>query len=131
MRDVLTVPWVVAEESQLVQLQEAPAEITPAPAQPERDFSAPNWAGLLLTGALIASVVWLAGLAVIIIDGALFADPTIRTAWAIGGVPIITMLATALLADPNRNIGDDIYRVCNPVGQCTPSRGNTLTGRHS
>lgn len=136
-QSILTVPWVVLEEA-----------TPPAPATAERDpvtvcaqtvepdflrydFSVRSWAKSLLAGALVLAVVWLAAVTVVVIDGALFADGTVRLALVLAGVPIICLLAVAILADPNRNIGDDIYRAVNPVGQCTPSRVNMLTGGRS
>ena len=128
------VQWVVAEDSANVSAQKPikvpPRQIDTLQLQVQQDaipeFS--SWAKHMLAGSLALAVVWLAGLAIIIIGEALFIDAVVRGAWAIGWLPIITMLAIALFADPYRNVGDEIYRAFNPIPPCTPNR-NTLTGR--
>lgn len=90
------------------------------------------WAKPLLTGSLVLAALWLAAMLIIIFDGALFADSTVRLTLGLTGIPIPCLLAIAFVADPDYDSdAEETYWTWSsyPVGPCTPSRANTLTGR--
>ena len=133
---ILTVPWVVLEDAPMM-AEPAPQVDTdaPEPLQNADTDDAPTirpWAKPLLYGALGLAVLWIAAMMIIIFDGALFADSAVRLTLGLTGIPIPCLLAIAFVADPDHDSSaEETYWTWGgyPVGACTPSRENTLTGR--
>lgn len=123
---ILDVAWIVAPP--IDQPARAPG---PGPQAPRPTPAVRPWAKPLLTGALGLAALWLAGLAFILIDGALFAETTIRNGYGFAGIPLLCLIAIAFVADPDHESdAEETYVTIDsvPSAQCTPSR-NTITGR--
>lgn len=128
-QSILTVPWVSLEDAQVHQVDaDAPTVATPA-ANIEEDTNngGRRWFWLFIG----LSVAWVFVVAAMLLTGAMFPIEGNAAAYLVLMTGLILAALVALTCP--RADGDEEFVTLGlyTVGQCTPSRANTLTGRGS
>lgn len=131
-REVLTVPWVVLEVDPepvtIVRAQSVPApDLAPAPVIEEKTNNASDrWCWLFVA----LSVVWFILTAVLLVAGVLTPIRGNVLAYFVlmAGLFLAAFIA---LTCPRESEDQETFWTWGgePVGQCTPTRANMLTGR--
>lgn len=128
-QSILTVPWVVLEDAQVHQVDaDAPTVATPA-ANIEEDTN--NGGRRWFRFFVALSAAWCVLAALLLLAGAL-APVRGNAVTYVAGMAGLFCAAFLALTWP-RPDGPETFHTFDvyPVGQCTPSRANTLTGRGS
>ncbi len=124
-RAVLCVPWLVAEPDLVPIVPAEPLPMVPAATPETGGISAPR----PFYASLAASVAWCIAVAGLVLTGAMFPIEGNVLAYLVLMAGLFCASFVALTC-PREEKPETFWPWGGePVGQCTPSRANTLTGR--